>query len=106
MEAAFERIAAGLRGEPNVTEGTGFGSNPGLRINGKIFAMLAHGELVVKLPAGRVDELVAGGDAANFDAGKGRPMREWASVSASRSEEWPALVREALAFVGGSGSAK
>jgi hypothetical protein len=98
-DAVFRRIADRLR-EPQVTEGTGFGSNPGLRVGGRIFAMLVRDELVVKLPAGRVDELVAGGGAANFDAGKGKPMREWASISAPRSGEWESLVREALEFVG------
>jgi hypothetical protein len=96
----FERIAARFGDRPGVTSGTGFGSNPGLRIDGRIFAMLSEDALVVKLPAARVHELVAGGDAAHFDAGKGRPMREWASVGATRSGEWEPLVREALEFVG------
>ena len=95
----FERIATSYVGEAGVTSGTGFGSNPGLRISGKIFAMLSNDALVVKLPATRVDELVADGDATHFDAGKGRLMREWASVGASRSGEWDHLVREALDFV-------
>ena len=85
---------------PGVTAGTGFGSNPGLRISARIFAMVVSGELVVKLPKGRVDELVAAGVARRFDAGKGRPMKEWASVDVAMSRRWRALVREARAFVG------
>jgi hypothetical protein len=84
---------------PSVTEGTGFGSSPGLRIAGKIFAMLSHGELVVKLPAARVDELVADGTAGRFDAGKGRPMREWATIPAERSKRWQEIADEAFEFV-------
>lgn len=43
-EAAFEGVAAALLPEPDVDEGTGFGTKPGLRTNGKIFAMLIDGE--------------------------------------------------------------
>ena len=81
--------------------GTGFGANAGLRISGKIFAMLVGGEVVVNLPKGRVDELVEAGVARRFDAGKGRPMKEWASVPASASRRWKGLVEQARVFVGG-----
>ena len=51
-------------------------------------------------PGDRVDELVDVGAARRFDAGKGRPMKEWASVPASASRRWKALVEEARLFVG------
>ena len=86
-----------------MTEGTGFGSNPGLRVAGKIFAMVSRGKLVVKLPAERVDQLVADGVATRFDAGKGRPMKEWASVPAKHSRRWSRLATEALEFVAWGG---
>jgi hypothetical protein len=95
----FDRIAERFRDEPSVTAGTGFGSNPGLRVGGKIFAMLSHGALVVKLPAARVDELVADGAAGRFDAGKGRPMREWATVPAEHAARWQDFAEESFAFV-------
>ena len=84
-----------------VTAGTGFGKTEGLRISGKIFAMLVGDELVVKLPKDRVDELVDAGVAKRFDAGKGRPMKEWASIAPGSSRRWRDLVDEARAFVGG-----
>jgi hypothetical protein len=76
---------------------TGFGSSA-LRFEGRIFAMLAHERLVVKLPAPRVASLVAGGEGDHFDAGKGRPMKEWLSLSPDSGQSWSDLAREALAF--------
>ena len=100
-EQIWAPIAKAELARRGVTSGTGFGRNEGLRIRGKIFAMLVRGELVVKLASERVDELVASGVAARFDAGKGRPMREWAAVGPSASRRWRGLVEEARTFVGG-----
>jgi hypothetical protein len=100
-EQVWAPIATSQLATRGVTAGTGFGKTEGLRISGKIFAMLAGGELVVKLPKERVDELVDAGVAKRFDAEKGRPMKEWASVAPSASRRWKALVDEARAFVGG-----
>jgi hypothetical protein len=96
----FEQLAAGLLADPEVAEGTGFGSAPGLRIKGKIFAMLVKDQLVVKLPKDRVDELVSAGAGTQFDPGHGRLMKEWASVAPDSSEDWERLAGEALQFVG------
>ena len=98
-ESVFAAVVERLRGELGVAEGTGFGRNPGLRVNGKIFAFLRAGELVVKLPADRCARLVADGAAVPFDAGKGRPMREWVVFSFRDAEDWQASAEEALAFV-------
>jgi hypothetical protein len=100
-EQLWGPIAKAQLATRGVTAGTGFGNTEGLRISGKIFAMLVGGDLVVKLPRERVDELVDVGVARRFDAGKGRPMKEWASVSSSASRRWKALVEEARQFVGG-----
>ena len=99
-EELWERVAVSYLREPEVTAGTGFGRSRGLRVGGKIFAMLARGELVVKLPRERVDELVEAGIGDRFDPGHGRLMKEWASVPSAASRRWPALVAEARAFVG------
>jgi TfoX/Sxy family transcriptional regulator of competence genes len=97
-EDRFAAITAPLLREPEITQGTGFGSRPGLRVEGKIFAMLVDDEMVVKLPADRCAQLVAAGGARPFDRGQGRPMREWICVA--DADEWPELAREALGFVG------
>ena len=100
-EQIWAAIAKAELARRGVTSGTGFGRNEGLRIGGKIFAMLVRGELVVKLASERVDELVTSGVAARFDAGKGRPMKEWAAIGPSASRRWRGLVEEARTFVGG-----
>lgn len=82
-----------------IGEGKGFGSTGQLKVDGKIFCMLVRDQLVLKLPRTRVDDLVEAGDGERFDAGKGRPMREWFSLSPSSEQQWPALAREAMAFV-------
>ena len=85
---------------PNVTqEGKGFGSSA-LKVGGRIFAMLTpRSEFVVKLPRQRVDQLIQSGDGLAFDAGKGRPMKEWLVIPASSSVDWSSLTEKALAFV-------
>jgi hypothetical protein len=79
----------------------GFGATPGLRVAGKIFAMLGHeGELIVKLPNDRVDELVASGDGARFDPrNDGRLMKEWVTIPVCHSPAWQDPADEALGFV-------
>jgi hypothetical protein len=77
-----------------------FGSRA-LKVEGKIFAMLSHGQFVVKLPAARVDALVAAGRGVYFDPGHGRKMKQWLAVT-SPTLSWTALAKEAFAFVGGT----
>ncbi len=106
-ESAFEAIVEAFAGDAAVTPPAPsrreFGSN-GVKAHGRIFAMLVRGDLVVKLPAARVDALVSAGRGARFDAGKGRPMKEWLVVAPGRTlrataEPWLALAREARDFV-------
>jgi hypothetical protein len=83
--------------------GRGFGRGA-LRYRRKIFTMFVRGQLVVKLPRKRVDELVADGHGERFDANKGTPMKEWFSLDPESALPWPELAREALDFArGGSG---
>lgn len=89
-----------LVGVPGVVpprSGGGFGRSA-LRFEGKIFAMLVRGRLVLKLPEARVSELIAAGEGLNFDANKGTPLREWLSVDPGSGLDWLPLAREALDF--------
>jgi hypothetical protein len=101
-EERFAALVEALASEPEVTapETAGgrrtFGSTA-LTVRGAIFAMLAGGQVVLKLPADQVTALVADGTCAPFDAGKGRPMREWAVVTDPAADD--PLARAALDFV-------
>ena len=90
------------RGVTAISEGKGFGSTGQLKVDGRIFAMLVRNELVLKLPGARVDELAARGEGARFDAGKGKPMREWFVLSPKSKKSWASLAREAYDFVKGA----
>jgi TfoX N-terminal domain len=95
----FDAVVEAVKHDSGVGEGRGFGSS-GLKVGGKIFAMLVKGELVVKLPRDRVQQLVADGSGVQFDPGHGRVMREWVAVPASDPDQWIRLAEEARAYVG------
>lgn len=99
-EDVFERIVARHLSDASVSAGTGFGKSPGLRVDGKVYAMLIGGELIAKLPRSRVDDLVAAGRGNRFDPGHGRVMKEWIAVPATHAGDWGALAQDALAYVG------
>ena len=102
-EERFNALVGEFAGVPGVSTPDAsrreFGSSA-LKVNGSIFAMLTGGRLVVKLPRGRVETLIASEIGEPFDAGKGRPMKEWLTVSTDDEQTWLALTREALDFVG------
>ena len=75
-----------------------FGSTS-LKSDGKIFAMLVKDRLVVKLPAPRVETLVADGVGERFDPGHGRIQKQWLSVTGSDPDQWRTLATESEAFV-------
>jgi hypothetical protein len=103
-EALFERLVARFSADPSVTppsSGGVFGAS-GLKVGGKLYAMVSKGELVVKLPRDRVDELVASGTGRRFDPGHGRVMKEWVTIAPRHGRRWSRLAEEARQFVGGA----
>ena len=102
-EEQFSVLVAALAGRDGVALGSGkrgFGSGA-LQVDGHIFAMVSGGRLVLKLPPDRVSGLIADGDGSPFDAGKGRPMREWVVLEDGAAGSLLQLAREARAFVSG-----
>lgn len=97
---AFQQLVDSFAGRPQVELGRMFGA-PGLKTEGKVFAMLVKGRLVVKLPKARVDELVAKGRGEYFDPGHGRLMKEWLSAPEGTAAAWAALAQAAFDYVGG-----
>lgn len=101
-EARFWDLAEPLLAAEGVERSTMMGL-PCLRVQGAFFASCDRktGDLLVKLPEARVDELVAAGHAHSF-APAGRRFREWAAIPPERSRTWKRLLDEALTFVTGT----
>lgn len=102
-QTEFETLARDFLAQPDVESGTGFGGSPGVRVDGRIFAMLVRRRLVVKLPPGRYRALRETGEAEPLSIGK-RVMKEWIEVTAEDGALWRKLAAEACAYVGGAAS--
>jgi hypothetical protein len=76
IDPRFAPVMKAFAGDPKVSFGM-MVSSFGLKVNGKIFAMMVRGKFVAKLPKARVDAIVATGVGENFDPGHGRLMKEW-----------------------------
>jgi hypothetical protein len=99
IDPSFASVVESFAKDPLVTYGKMFASM-GLKVNGKIFAMLVKGRFVAKLPRERVDGLVRTGRGEYFDPGHGRLMKEWVALG-SDTGSWVELAREAHRFVKG-----
>jgi hypothetical protein len=102
VDPRFAPVVDAFEKDRQVTYGgKGFGST-GLKVNGKLFAMLSSkGKFVAKLPKDRVDELVRLGKGEHFDPGRGRLMKEWIALRGARTS-WVGFAREAHRFVRGN----
>jgi hypothetical protein len=97
----FWELIDELRAEdPRVDEGTIMGGRCA-RVAGEFLALVDFkgSGLVVKLPAHRVQELIASGKGQSF-APAGRVFKEWASIPRRDRRLWLALLKEGIAFVG------
>jgi hypothetical protein len=100
VQPLFDEVSRRLLHEdPDVERARMFNSD-GLktRTNGRFFATVSRDHLLVKLPAGRVAELVAGGAGQPFHSG-GRLMREWVLLEPADEAACAAYVAEAHDFV-------
>jgi predicted DNA-binding protein (MmcQ/YjbR family) len=95
----LSRLAEPYLARPDVTWGRMF-SSTGLSVRGKIFAVVNHaGNLMVKVPESRADELESSGE-ANHMVMRGREMREWVEMQPQRGEAaWATLLAEAYRYL-------
>jgi hypothetical protein len=94
----FAAVADRLLGDVDVEQGRMLHA-PGLKVRGRFFAFTTKEELVVKLPAARVNELIAGGAGRPCDPRKGRPMREWVRLTPADETACATYMVEARHFV-------
>ena len=104
-EEQFWAIAASHFEAPDVEQGTMMGSRC-LRVGGEFACMVdtRNGQLIVKLPAARVRELIEEGTTEPF-APAGRVFKEWTGVIGDTPESWAPLIGEAVAFARSQASA-
>jgi hypothetical protein len=97
----FWSLAQPLLETTNITKSTMMGF-PCLRVNGEFFASADHntGDLIVKLPANQVEEMIDIGLGHPF-APAGRRFREWILISDRDADRWTELMLMAQAFVEG-----
>lgn len=99
LEEAFDRIGRRLLDEHPEDERGRMLRSASLKTAGKSFAFITKAELVVKLPAARVNELIALGAGQPCDPGHGRPMSEWVRLTPPDEPACAAYVFEARTFV-------
>ncbi|HEY1518248.1 MAG TPA: hypothetical protein VGF91_17610 [Solirubrobacteraceae bacterium] len=98
-EALFRELADLLcQDQHRVTRSTMMGF-PCLRVDDKFFACVerATGNLIVKLPAERVNEVVRTGSGRPF-APNGRVFKEWVACPVAARELWTDLLNEAKRY--------
>lgn len=102
-EERFQDLVDELVSDPDVTPpiATVNGRKPfgadALKVRGKVFAMLSSGQkLTLKLPAERVQALLASGDGERFNPRHDdRQMKEWVTIASTYTGDWLPLAREA-----------
>jgi hypothetical protein len=102
-DEAYAALEAHFLVKPGVTRSVKRGfAEGGLMTSGKLFAVQHRGDqLLLKLPAGRVEALIATGRGAPFVMGAtgGRVMKEWVLAQPEAAEDWLELATDAEAFV-------
>jgi hypothetical protein len=98
----FREASASALTHADVVTGTMMGF-PCLRVSGAFFASCDRrsGDLIVKLPRQRVQELITAGVGKPF-APAGRTFREWVMIDDRDPARWAELIDEARTFVVGN----
>ncbi|HEY1135063.1 MAG TPA: TfoX/Sxy family protein [Nocardioides sp.] len=102
-EAVLADLAAPYLGRPGVEPRRMFGGDS-VTVHGKIFGFVdTEGNLVAKVPADRVDELIATAGAHRMQMGRGE-AREWVGVPPATDGDdalWEQVLAESFAYVAG-----
>jgi hypothetical protein len=69
-----------------------------LKTKKKMFVMLSKGKFVLKLPKERVEELITSGIGLPYDAGTGKPLKEWVILPIDYRDNWIGYTLEAKKF--------
>lgn len=94
----FAEVAEDLLGRDATVERGRMLHAPSLRTAGRCFAFAATADLVVKLPAMRVAELIASGAGRPCEIRRGAPMREWVRLSPTDPRACASYISEARDF--------
>ena len=98
-ETLFRALASRLGAVGTAASAHRFGDDA-LKVDGRIYAALSHGRLLLKLPAARVEALLAAGQGERFRSGD-RTMKAWVTIGPEHAAQWLVLAREARVFVVG-----
>ena len=103
-EELFWDLVEPMYADPAVRRSTMMGL-PCVRLDGRFFASLDRrsGALLVKLPPGRVGQVIASGHGQPF-APAGRVFREWVAVPRPDRRRWRSLLAEARDHAAGLGT--
>lgn len=94
----YDEIAQKLAKEPGVEQSTMM-KTPCLRYKGDFMAMMFEKEdcLIVKVPAARVDALIASGDGREMNFTK-KKFKEWVLIPRKFEDKYEAYIHEALDY--------
>ncbi|MDH3206644.1 MAG: hypothetical protein OEO79_08530 [Gemmatimonadota bacterium] len=99
MTDPYAQVKAHFGKVAGVTVNSGRGAQ-GLKVGKKMVAMFSKGDLLLKLPPQRVDELVTSGRGLPYDPGNGKVLANYVLIPASKRRSWVKLCEEAAAAAG------
>lgn len=94
MSDVYADVKAHFANDPEVEVLKGRGAQ-GIKRGGNLFVMFMKGDLIVKLPEQRVNEIIETGDGEPFDPGTGKPMKNRVLILAKNSDTWIKYITEA-----------
>ena len=99
MKDRYAKVKQHFQNQGGVSVSAGSGAQ-GIKANSVMFAMFFKGDLLLRLPHARVQELVERGDGRPYDPGTG-PMKDRVLVPYDKEALWIPLSEESLDHVTG-----